>query len=157
MIEIATKIIKSDEESNVFKTKPYYCSEDYPTIGWGFRIPGTKRNDPLPPITMSQVDGDKKLAKMLRDYHKELSTHINTTHIYPKLNEVRQAVLLSMRHQLGMDGLVNFRKMWVALEAQDYIRAAGECLDSKAAKQAPKRFSRNAQMLSHGELLSHYK
>lgn len=157
MIETATKIIKIDEESGIFKTKPYHCPEDFPSIGWGFRIPNTKKHDPLPPITMSKEDGDAKLAKLLSAYDKELRSHINTRHIYPKLNPVRQAVLLSMRHQLGMDGLIDFRKMWIGIEAQDWKEAAAQIIDSKAYKQAPARFVRNAQMMRLGELMECYK
>lgn len=158
-IEIASKIIKLDEESGKFKSKPYYCSKKYPTIGWGFRIPNTNQFDPLPPITMSEADGNKMLAAKLDKYNTELSSNINTRHLYPKLNPVRQAVLLSMRHQLGMTGLVGFRKMWIAIEKQDWDEAAAEIMDSHAVKKDKlvDRFQRNADQMRTGELLSYYK
>lgn len=158
-IEIASKIIKSDEESNVFASKPYHDSKGFPTIGWGFRVPGTKQNDPLPPITISKEDGETMLNSLLSKYDKELSSNINTRHLYPKLNPVRQAVLLSMRHQLGMTGLVGFRRMWIAIEKQDWEEAAIEIMDSDAVKKDKlvDRFQRNADQMRTGELLSHYK
>lgn len=155
MIDLATKIIKLDEESGVCALIPYYCSEQYPTIGWGFRI--GEKYAPLPDITITLEEANNRLAAMLKKYHKQLSEHINTRHIYPKLNPVRQAVLLSMRHQLGMDGLIDFRKMWIGIESQDWKEAAAQILDSKAYKQAPARFVRNAQMMRLGELMECYK
>lgn len=155
MIELATKVIKSDEESNQFKAKPYFCSEGYATYGWGFRI--GEKYAPLPGITITLDEANKRLDGMIKKYHKQLSEHINTRHIYPKLNPVRQAVLLSMCHQVGLDGLIKFRKMWIAIEAQDWKEAAAQILDSKAHKQAPARYVRNAQMMRLGELMDHYK
>lgn len=154
-VEIAKKIIKLDEESGRFAATPYYCSEQFPTYGWGFRI-GDK-HAPLPDISITLKEADRRLDEMLKKYHKELSSHILTRHIYPKLNDVRQAVLLSMRHQLGMDGLLKFRKMWVAIEAQDWDEAAVQIINSLAAKQAKQRFERNADQMRTGELLRYYK
>jgi len=156
-MQTATKIIKHDEESNIFKSKPYYDSLEFPTIGWGFRIPNTNQGDPLPPITMAQKDGDAMLSKMLKDYDKQLRIHLSTSHIYPKLDIVRQAVLLSMRHQSGLKGLLGFRKMWIAIDQQNWDEAKKQIINSKAYEQAPKRFMRNAEMMLTGELLSCYQ
>ena len=154
-IETAKKIIKLDEESGNFAPTPYYCSEGYPTYGWGFRI--GDRHAPLPDVSITLGEADKRLDGMLFKYNKELLSHINTRHLYQKLNGVRQAVLLSMRHQLGLDGLLKFRKMWVGIEAQDWLEASRQIMDSKAARQAPHRFQRNADQMRTGELLDYYK
>ena len=148
------KIIKLDEESGIFKTKPYYCSENYPTIGWGFKC-GDK-DAPLPEISMTLESGNKKLDSLIASHEKNLREHINTRHIYPLLNDARQAVIISMAYQLGFAGMLKFRKMWVAIEQQDYDKAAAEILDSKAAKQAPNRFARNAEMMRTGDILNYY-
>ena len=48
-------------------------------------------------------------------------------------------VAIEMAYQMGMDGLKSFRKMWAAIEAEDYESAANEMLDSKWHEQTPER------------------
>ena len=151
-IEIATKIIKSDEESNIFKTKPYYCSEHYPTIGWGFRILGTNQHDPLPDMTMTREEGDKKIDILIAGIYHGLCTHQDTATTFKRLSDVRQAVIISMCYQLGMARLLGFQKMWRALYLGDFNEAADQALDSLAARQAVNRWHRNANAIRNDKL-----
>ena len=63
---------------------------------------------------------------------------------------VRQAVLLDLRFNLGLHGLLSFQKMLKALEDGDYDRAAIELLDSRYARQVGPRALRNADLLKNG-------
>lgn len=47
--------------------------------------------------------------------------------------------LINMAYQLGVAGLLSFKRMWRALEQQEYQRAADEALNSKWAEQTPNR------------------
>ena len=67
------------------------------------------------------------------------------------LDEVRQAALCEMAYQLGLNGVMNFRKMRTALREGEYDRAADEALDSKWHAQTPKRCERVARMFRTGE------
>lgn len=147
-------IIKLEEESGVFKEKPYYCSEGFPTIGWGFKC--GEKNQPLPKITMTLEQGEKDLGVRIYSLEQTFKTHLNTRHLWPKLSEVRQAALLSMAYQIGFVGLLKFRKMWVAIEKNNFIEAASEILNSLAAKQAPNRFKRNSEMMSLSKYPKYY-
>lgn len=151
-IELAKKIAKLDEG---WRDKPYYCSAGYPTIGFGFRIPGTKKGDKLPVMRMELKAGLDRLDKLLKESDHSLS--INKKEVYTSLEPLRKAVILSMAHQLGFSGVLGFKNMWKALEAKDYKRAAVEILDSKAAKQdAPARFKRNSYMMATNEMSTYY-
>ena len=44
-----------------------------------------------------------------------------------------------MVFQLGVGGVSKFKKMWKALKQNDYQTASEEMLDSRWAKQTPKR------------------
>jgi lysozyme len=66
------------------------------------------------------------------------------------LDEVRQMVLVELRFQLGLDGLLGFRKMREALRQHQYGMAADDLLDSLLATQAPNRIKRLAAMLRTG-------
>lgn len=154
-MKIAEKIIKLDEG---FREKPYYDHLGYPTIGYGYRIPGTKQHDPLPPITMTRQAADELLPKKINEVTSQLSKN-DFSKIFPRLNEVRQAVIISIAFQVGVYGLLKFKDMRKGLAADDYHRAADEIIDS-AAWRDPKtrdRFQRNADQVRTGELLDYYK
>jgi GH24 family phage-related lysozyme (muramidase) len=155
-LEFATKIIKLEEESNVFKPKPYYCSKFYPTIGWGFLLINTP-HAPLPDVTMTIEEGNAKLERLVGSFYKNLSTHIDTAVAFNKLNDARQAIILSACYQLGFVRLLGFKQMWIALFAGDYNKAALEMLDSEVAREIPIRWHRNAEQMRTGELNVYYK
>mgnify|MGYP001449884353 CR=1 FL=1 len=48
-------------------------------------------------------------------------------------------IIVEMVFQLGMGGVSKFKKMWAALQNQDYEEASVQMLDSKWAKQTPNR------------------
>lgn len=54
---------------------------------------------------------------------------------FKSLSRQRQAALVDMAFNLGIAGLMGFKRMWAALEAGDFETAAAEMLDSKWAKQ----------------------
>lgn len=150
-IEMAKKIIKLDE---AWRSKPYYCSARYPTIGFGFRL-NLKKGDPLPVMHMDLKAGLERLDKLLKESDHALST--NKKDVYTSLEPLRKAVILSMAHQLGFGGVLGFKRMWEALAVKDYKRASIEILDSKAAKQdTPARFKRNSYMMATNELSTYY-
>lgn len=70
---------------------------------------------------------------------------------FAELNDVRQAVLISMCFQLGPKPL-HWPDFNVALAARDYAAAAAAGLDSDWARdQTPKRAKREMQMLASGQ------
>lgn len=66
------------------------------------------------------------------------------------LSENRQRVLLNMSFNLGETRLRGFRKMWAALEADDFDEAAVQMLDSKWAVQVGIRATRLADRMRAG-------
>lgn len=69
---------------------------------------------------------------------------------FDELNEVRQAVLISMGFQLGSKPL-HWPNFMAALEKRDYVAAQAAGLDSDWARdQTPRRAKREMQMLLTG-------
>ena len=68
---------------------------------------------------------------------------------YYSMNEVRQAVCVSMCFQLGSKPL-HWPNFMSALKAQDYSAASAAGLDSLWAQQTPKRAQREMAMLQSG-------
>lgn len=58
-----------------------------------------------------------------------------------------QHALINMAFQLGVNGLMGFRKMWAHLDNHDYEAAADEALDSRWATQTPKRAQRVTDLI----------
>lgn len=73
-----------------------------------------------------------------------------------KLSEPRMAVLIQMAFQLGLGGLLNFRKTLQAAQAGRWIEAEAGILRSLWAQQTPKRAKRLARQLRTGEWITDY-
>ena len=67
-----------------------------------------------------------------------------------RLDECRRAVLVNMAYNLGIHGLLEFRRMLHAAETADWPLAAKEMLDSKWATQVGPRAPRLAQQMETG-------
>lgn len=85
-----------------------------------------------------------------------LSNDIERTHAellrrmpcYARLSQVRQRAILNMAFQMGVDGVLKFKKMIAALDRGAYAAAAAEALDSKWAREdTPDRARRVAESL----------
>ena len=113
---------------------------------------GTKQNDPLPDITMTREEGDKKFDAFVFGLYHGLCTHQDTAATFKRLSDLRQAVIISMCYQLGMARLIGFQKMWRALYISDFNEAADQALDSLAARQAVNRWHRNANAIRNDKL-----
>lgn len=68
-----------------------------------------------------------------------------------KLDEARQGVLLNMAFNLGIDGLLAFRKTLALVESGDYAGASVEMLNSKWARQVKGRATRLSEQMRTGQ------
>jgi lysozyme len=68
-----------------------------------------------------------------------------------KLNDARQAVLIGMAFQMGMKGLLQFKRALGSIEDGHYNKAAAEMMDSAWARQTFGRAARMAQQMETGE------
>ena len=146
-----TELIKLIELEEGWKPTPYYCSEGYPTIGYGFKLAG--KNAPLPKFKLPKPAGDVWLNEILDNLHMNVMFEF----WYIDMNSARRAVIISMMYQMGHTGVMKFKKMISALENRDYGKAGDEMLDSRWAKQTPERANRHAIQLNSGEWSSFYK
>lgn len=70
---------------------------------------------------------------------------------FKALNDARQAVLVSMVYQMGGQGVLDFQHALAAMRDEHWATAAVEMLDSKWARQTPKRAQRAARQMETGE------
>ena len=66
------------------------------------------------------------------------------------LSDARQRALANMCFQMGINGLLKFKRMLRALEHGDYELARKEALDSVWAQQTPNRAARVVNLISEG-------
>ena len=71
--------------------------------------------------------------------------------VWSGLSPARQAALVDMGFQLGVDGLMGFQRMLACLQAGDFDGAAREVMDSHYGREFVRRARQNASMIRTGE------
>lgn len=111
----------------------------YWTIGYGFLI-DERKHGKLP-----REIGDQWLKFEIVRRHRELRRQI---YVYSDAPESVKRALLNMSYQLGIRGLLGFRRMLDCIADRDYVGAAAEALDSRWAEQTPERAERVAKWIA---------
>ena len=119
----------------------YLDSEGLITVGVGFMI-DKKRGGKLYDEEINFI-----LDNRMRMVSRELGERLPQYRLYPEI--VRRAVL-NMAYNLGVSGLLRFKRMIAALDAGDYQTAATEALNSKWASQVGPRAHRIAALIREG-------
>lgn len=133
------KLIEQIERDEGLRLKPYRCTSDKLTIGYGRNIEDNGINKQE---ASTMLINDLARAEHWLDINGFLDAH----HSF-----VRIAVLLNMVYQMGATRFSGFEKAIAHYHAQDYQECAKEMLDSKWAKQTPKRAHRLAGQMATGE------
>ena len=68
-----------------------------------------------------------------------------------RLDSVRQLILIDMAFNMGVPRLCKFKKMWAAVEAEDFPTAAKEMLDSRWSRQVKGRATKLTNAMHNGE------
>lgn len=116
----------------------------YPDSG-GWAI-GYGRNLTYRPLTKDEAD--YLLQSDVIDCTRQLQLRLAW---FTDLDTVRQEVLVEMAYNLGIGGLMKFKRMLAAAQSGDYTRAALEIADSEAARTLPKRYADLSRMMRTGE------
>lgn len=121
----------------------YRCTSNALTIGVGRNIDPNKGGIGL---------SDDEILYMLRNDIKRVYDELDSNLPWFKdLDDVRQDVLQDMCFNMGINRLLNFRKMLAAVELGLYDRASDELLNSKYAEQVKGRAIKLARMMKEGK------
>lgn len=74
---------------------------------------------------------------------------------YTIIDGVRRTALVNMCFQLGVSGVLQFKKMIAHLNNNEYELAADEALNSKWTKQTPNRAKRVTDVIRYGDYRSY--
>jgi lysozyme len=127
--------LKQDEGLRLL---PYKDTVGKLTIGYGLNLDAG----------ITEVEANWILQNRVNDIKRSLHSSFNW---YRAMDGARQDVIVNMVYNLGLAGVLRFKKMIGSLENQDYDRAAHEMLDSKWATQVGKRAERLAEVMMKGE------
>lgn len=137
------------------RLKPYYCTSGKLTIGIGRCLD----TNPLTQEEINFIGHDCRTESITKEQAFYLLRHDiervkkqieNKMPWWKNLNEDRRYVLIDMCFQLGINGLLKFKKMLSNLSLGYYEKAAIELMDSVYAKQTPARAERNKYCLING-------
>ena len=131
------RLITQHESSEAYV---YLDSGGVSTIGIGRNVDKKKKG---PGLRESEIQF--MLQNDVSDYLKEMPKLYKN---WDELSNVRKAVLLDMRHNLGLAGLSKFKRLRTAIEAREYQHASVELLNSQWASQVGKRAKTLAQMMA---------
>ena len=135
--------LKSDLERDEGRIPyAYQDSEGYWTCGVGFLI--DKRKGARIPDAVIDFWLDYEVQARVRT----LETVFTWWHT---LDEARKEVIANMAYQLGVTGVMEFKRMLMALQEHDYDKAADEMADSHWAKQTPERAQRLITSMRTGQ------
>lgn len=121
MIEV-NKIISDLRRHEGFKGRPYLCTAGKTTIGIG-------RNLDANPLT--EEEAKYLLYNDIERTIQELDTRLPW---WQDLPAQQQRAVLNMSFQMGVVGVLKFKKMIASLKAGQYDDAADHALDSQWAK-----------------------
>ena len=128
---MSDKLLEHIKLEEGFRGEPYTDTEGYPTIGYGTKLPLTKKE-----------------SELLLKYRLNLVVgQIKSTFYDLKAPEEVWDILFHMGYQLGLNGLLKFKKMIKALYAYDYKTAGLEMRDSLWYNQTRNRAERLAKQM----------
>lgn len=133
-----SNILKQLQRHEGLRLKPYKCTGDKWTIGYG-------RN--LEDRGITQAEALTLLKNDIADVMAKLSVEIP---FYLDLDPARRDVLTNMAFQIGVAGLMKFKKTLQYVKADWYEKAAYEMLDSRWAKQTPSRAKELSEQMRTG-------
>ena len=123
----------------------YKCTNGFWTIGVGHRLTDKELGMYEERISNSEVDN------LLETDITEATEAAKKYPWFDKLNEARQAVVISMIFQLGKFGFDKFQNTIKLLAKHQYDAASVQMLMSLWAKQTPERAKRHAEQMKTGE------
>lgn len=125
-------LIEDIKQEEGFSGTVYRCTEGFDTVGYGSRMPITKEE-----------------AELLLEHRLKAMKAQLTSYLYDlDIKQEAWDILFNMAYQLGVNGVLKFKKMIEALRSKDYKEASKQGLDSLWAKQTPQRANRLMKKMS---------
>ena len=128
------KLIEQIKRHEGYRKRMYLCTAGKETIGYGYNLKANPLHLSSLEIGnaykngMNEVEAERLLKLMIAKITDQLEEAIP---VINRLDTVRQDILINMAYNLGLVGLLKFKKTLLALEKKDYRTASIEMLNSK--------------------------
>jgi len=131
-------LIESIKKHEGFRAQSYKDTVGVLTIGYG--------------TNLQRLEVDEQLATfLLKREVLHIEKFFNGHFPYLSIeSQTRRDVILEMAYNLGIEGVLKFKKMWSAMYSHNWTRAGAEMLDSKWATQVGKRATTLATRMIRG-------
>jgi lysozyme len=153
---MSSNLVDSVSAHEGFRATPYKDTEQLWTVAKGRCL----ETNPLSPAEWKYLLDNKLITLsvtlagadwlMLRQIDATEKECARVFDFWPGLDEVRREALVEMGYQMGIERLLGFRRMLGAIRRQDWGSVRTEALDSRWARQTPKRAEHLANQLSTG-------
>lgn len=158
-------------EHEGFSAVPYLCPSGHVTIGYGCNLEVNYGYIPSHSIATAVRDGRLKGQALLEalelvgmEWTEKYADDVLREHLdvlagvmfhgslswAAEFNEARRGVLVEMAYQLGLAGLLGFKKFLAAAREGNWEEAGKEMLDSLWARQTPARAKRLMEIFVDG-------
>jgi lysozyme len=127
--------LKRDEG---LRLKPYHCSEGKLTIGIGRNLEDVG------------ITKDEALYLFGNDINRVVQEIEDVLPWFSSLSDARQRALCNLAFQMGIVGLLKFKRMLAAMKVGDFAAAANEARDSLWYRQTPERAKRVIALIREG-------
>ena len=134
--EVLTKCKSLWAELESFRQFPYRDTTEHLTIGYGRNL--EQRGITKPEAVYLMLSDIAYFFEKLLEFK-----------FFENLSDNRKIAVMLIAANVGINGLLSFKKMIMALESEDFERASDEILNSKAAEQAPSRYQKIADMIKN--------
>ena len=129
------------KEHEGFVPRTYKDSLGKKTIGFGHLCVEPEQWDDDKEYTREELERvfDKDFDEALKNAESLIGER--------SINFIAKQVIIEMVFQLGIGGVGKFKKMWSALDKEDYGEASFQMMDSLWAKQTPNRAEKLSQKM----------
>jgi lysozyme len=147
------QLIEQLKRHEGFKPHSYRCTKGKLTIGYGYNLSANPLKLSSLEIYhaqlhgMNEVEAERLLKLMIAKITDQLEEALP---VINRLDHVRQDILINMTYNMGLVGLLKFKKMILALEKKDYQKASIEMLNSKWQRDVGHRAQELATQMIKG-------
>lgn len=125
------------EKHEGYKRNIYTDTLGHNTIGIGFNLDAGMTKDEARCLARYKINNIRSRLSYLIPTFNALSAR-------------RKDVLIDVAYNIGIGGLMNFKKMLAAINEGNFKRAKLELLDSNAARELHNRYGELAEMMEDG-------
>ena len=131
-------LIKQIKEHEGLVLKPYKCTANKLTIGYGHNLEDNG---------LSKTACEFILSEDIEEAKKNLYA-VFTKKFFENLSDKQKIALIDMMFNLGLSRFLTFKKFILAVKNKDFIKAGFEIINSRAYQQNKSRYKKLSEQIT---------